>query len=172
MDKREIDLLEALNAEKTPTQRELANQTGMSLGMVNNLIKKCARKGLLKIEKASGRHIKYNLTPQGLKKISERSLNYIKRSYQAIKVLTSTLLEQVEIDLEAERDIYLYGAKDEVYELIRTILDDNNIEHQLITDLADFKENTSSTDTVIYFWDFQYYEKLEETGSRIFNVVG
>ena len=171
MDKREIDLLEALNAEKTPTQRELANQTGMSLGMVNNLIKKCARKGLLKIEKASGRHIKYILTPQGLKKISERSLNYIKRSYQAIKVLASTLLEQVEIDLEAGRDIYLYGAKDEVYELIRTILDDNGVNYKFISDLAEFKDHARVTNSVIYFWDFEYFVKLEETGARVFNVV-
>ena len=168
MNKREIDLLEALNSKRIPTQRELADETGMSLGMVNNLIKKCAKKGLLKIEKVSRKNIRYLLTPAGLKKISERSLNYIIRSYRAIKVLTSELLERAEIDCDAESNIYLYGAKDEIYELVKTVLVDNGINFEVIDDLEEFGE---LSDGIIYYWDPDILEELERIDAEVFNIV-
>ena len=168
MDKREIDLLEVLSSNDTPTQREIANQTGISLGMVNNLIKKCAKKGFLKIKKVSGNNIRYILTYKGIKRISEQSLNYFKKSYRAIKYLTNTLSKQIKIDLKADRDIYLYGPNDEVYQLIESVLTDYSINFEVIEDLENHDNLINST---IYYWDPDYFEELNATEANIYNVI-
>jgi DNA-binding MarR family transcriptional regulator len=63
----EYQVLTHLQENEQTTQRNISQRTGLSLGAVNILLKKMARKGLIKIEKLNTRTIRYILTPQGMK---------------------------------------------------------------------------------------------------------
>ena len=93
MDEKITDVITILDREDSPSQREIAKQTGFSVGLVNTLIKKCAKKGLVKIERLNSRNIKYILTPEGIKEKTQKTIDYIKRSYQAIQQLQNRVAE-------------------------------------------------------------------------------
>ncbi len=61
-----LALLQAVDGDDQLTQRRLAARVGAALGLTNALIKRCARKGLIKIGEAPARRYAYYLTPKGL----------------------------------------------------------------------------------------------------------
>src|SRR6056297_2733433 len=121
MNEKITDVLNILDQEDNPSQREIAEKTGFSLGLVNILIKKCAKKGLLKIEKLNSRNIKYILTPEGIKEKTKKTINYVQRSYRAIQKMQIRVAE-----LAGEyknRTIYVLNSdNDEITELVQDTL--------------------------------------------------
>jgi DNA-binding MarR family transcriptional regulator len=107
MDEKITDVLTILDREDSPSQREIAKQTGFSVGLVNTLIKKCAKKGLVKIERLNSRNIKYILTPEGIKEKTQKTIDYIKRSYQAIQQLQNRVTELALKHSSEGKEIYL-----------------------------------------------------------------
>lgn len=63
-----------------PSQRQLAGQAGLSLGMTNVLLKRFAERGWVKLKRLSSRSLRYILTPDGMEEIMLRSLAYFSRA--------------------------------------------------------------------------------------------
>ena len=70
-------LLAAVEGEEELTQRGLAARVGSALGLTNSLIKRCIRKGLIKIGEAPARRYAYYLTPKGLSEKSRLVAEYL-----------------------------------------------------------------------------------------------
>ena len=47
------------------SQRRIAEELGIALGLVNAYLKRCVKKGLVKVSQAPARRYAYYLTPQG-----------------------------------------------------------------------------------------------------------
>ena len=62
---RTLKLLEAIDSSEPPTQRELARDLNISLGLVNAFVKRLAKKGYFKITTIPKKRAKYLLTPKG-----------------------------------------------------------------------------------------------------------
>ena len=60
-----LGLLEAVEAGRARTQRGLAADLGIALGLVNIYLKRCIKKGLVKVSQAPAHRYGYYLTPQG-----------------------------------------------------------------------------------------------------------
>lgn len=157
MEKNITDILNVLDDRDNPSQREIAKETGISLGLVNTLIKKCAKKGLVKIERLNARNIKYILTPAGIKEKTEKTLNYIKKSYRAVKEIEARVLKLVEENKKEEKNIYLYEAnreESEILDLIETIFKGNNIDYEVIYDPKEL-DSLNSEEDILYHWDLE-----------------
>lgn len=80
----ELDLLEKIySAEKASsrlTQRELAQSSGLSLGMTNAIIRRFEEDGLIRLTRHSTKSISYSLTAEGLAAISQRAATYIRKA--------------------------------------------------------------------------------------------
>jgi DNA-binding MarR family transcriptional regulator len=80
----ELSLLEKIHeAEKGPkhlTQRDLAQATGLSLGMTNALVKRFAELGWIKLTHLSTKSIRYALTPEGVAEIAMRTAGHFQRA--------------------------------------------------------------------------------------------
>ncbi len=72
-----LALLQAMEGEEELTQRGLAARVGSALGLTNALIKRCIRKGLVKIGEAPARRYAYYLTPKGLSEKSRLVAEYL-----------------------------------------------------------------------------------------------
>ncbi|MEE8172064.1 MAG: winged helix-turn-helix transcriptional regulator [Alphaproteobacteria bacterium] len=59
------DLLVRVGASEHVNQRTLAKELGIALGMTNAYVKRCVRKGLIKISEIPPNRYAYYLTPQG-----------------------------------------------------------------------------------------------------------
>jgi DNA-binding MarR family transcriptional regulator len=155
MNEKITDILDILAREEDLTQREIAQKTGISLGLVNILIKKCAKKGLLKIERINSRNIRYILTPEGITELTKRTINYVKRSYIAIKKLQWRIRELAEKHSKQGKKIYILNReKDEVFQLVRNTLNDLNIKYNIINDRQSINNlEIDNKDIVIYYWD-------------------
>ena len=98
-------------------QRQLTAKTSLSLGTVNIILHRLVSRGLVKIEKISSRQLRYILTPQGLALCTKKTLGFVKQAYQQIAKLQSIYAASL-ARLEDTKAIYLFGKKDEIYEIL------------------------------------------------------
>lgn len=167
MESREINILEVLQNEDNLSQREIAERTGMSLGMVNMLLKKCIKKGFVKIERLNGRSVRYILTPKGFKEKTKKTLEYISKSYRAIIKITNYIKELTEQQVKDGKEIWILGNKDEMFELVTTVLKEMKIDFEITSKI----ENIDPKDnTVIYLWEPEIEEKIKELKVNYINV--
>src|ERR1700749_4122658 len=64
-----------------PTQRRIAEELGIALGLVNAYLKRCVKKGLVKVSEAPARRYAYYLTPQGFAEKSRLTVEYLTSSF-------------------------------------------------------------------------------------------
>lgn len=76
-----LQILEAIEDESGVTQRGLARQVGVALGLANSYLKRCVRKGLIKIHQAPANRYLYYLTPQGFAEKSRLTAKYLSYSF-------------------------------------------------------------------------------------------
>ena len=82
---RTLRLLEEIEQNHTPSQRYLAKQLNVSLGLVNSFIRRLAQKGYFKVTTIPKNRVKYILTPEGAAKKTKLTYEYIHYSYQFYK---------------------------------------------------------------------------------------
>jgi DNA-binding MarR family transcriptional regulator len=76
-----LGLLDAVEQEHAQSQRLLASELGIALGLVNAYLKRCIKKGLVKVRGAPARRYAYYLTPQGLAEKSRLTVEYLSYSF-------------------------------------------------------------------------------------------
>ena len=76
----EIELLSALEQREVVTQPALAKRLSISVGMVNALLKRTARKGLVKAKAAPYKRWAYYVTPEGFEEKSRLVARYLDTS--------------------------------------------------------------------------------------------
>jgi len=76
-----LEILETIEARSDVTQRHLARSTGIALGLTNSYLKRCVRKGLIKIHQAPANRYLYYLTPKGLAEKSRLTARYLSVSF-------------------------------------------------------------------------------------------
>ncbi|NNC99691.1 MAG: winged helix-turn-helix transcriptional regulator [Gammaproteobacteria bacterium] len=60
-----LELLQAIDQKDDISQRHLAQQMGVALGLANSYLKRCVKKGLIKMKTAPANRYLYYLTPHG-----------------------------------------------------------------------------------------------------------
>ena len=112
-DLRTLKILERVDNEKTPSQRELSVELNISLGLVNSFIKRLVTKGFVKITTIPKNRIKYILTPTGAAEKTRLTYKYIQHSYSFYKDARQKL-RQLYLDLENQgvTRIVFYGTGD------------------------------------------------------------
>ncbi len=80
-----LGLLQAVERESGQSQRRLAAELGIALGLVNIYLKRCVNKGLLKMAEAPARRYAYYLTPQGFAEKTRLTLEYMSYSFDLFR---------------------------------------------------------------------------------------
>jgi DNA-binding MarR family transcriptional regulator len=76
-----LDLLNSVERDGGQSQRRLASELGIALGLVNAYLRRCIRKGLVKATAAPARRYIYYLTPQGFAEKSRLTVEYLSVSF-------------------------------------------------------------------------------------------
>jgi len=76
-----LGLLDAVEQNRAQSQRLLASELGIALGLVNAYLKRCIKKGLVKVRTAPARRYAYYLTPQGFAEKSRLTVEYLSYSF-------------------------------------------------------------------------------------------
>lgn len=76
-----LSLLEQVERDGAKSQRHMASELGIAVGLVNAYLKRCVKKGLVKVNEAPARRYAYYLTPQGFAEKSRLTLDYLSYSF-------------------------------------------------------------------------------------------
>src|SRR6187549_1606185 len=76
-----LGLLTAIEENSAVTQRSVASDLGIALGLANSYLKRCVRKGLVKVAQVPSRRYAYFLTPQGFAEKSRLTAEYLSHSF-------------------------------------------------------------------------------------------
>ena len=76
-----LGVLSAVDADSSVTQRSLASELGIALGLTNSYLKKCIDKGLVKIKQVPANRYAYYLTPRGFSEKSRLTAEYLQASF-------------------------------------------------------------------------------------------
>jgi len=88
-----LGLLDAVERERAQSQRLLASELGIALGLVNAYLKRCIKKGLVKVRSAPARRYAYYLTPQGFAEKSRLTVDYLSYSFSFFRQAKNDCLE-------------------------------------------------------------------------------
>src|SRR5258708_36985327 len=75
-----LNLLNSVD-DGAQSQRRIAEELGIALGLVNAYLKRCIKKGLVKVSQAPARRYAYYLTPQGFAEKSRLTVEYLSSSF-------------------------------------------------------------------------------------------
>lgn len=76
-----LDLLSSVESDGARSQRHIAAELGIALGLVNAYLRRCVKKGLVKVQDAPARRYAYYLTPQGFAEKSRLTVQYLSDSF-------------------------------------------------------------------------------------------
>ncbi len=76
-----LNLLNSVESDGSKSQRHLAAELGIALGLVNAYLRRCVGKGLLKVSQAPARRYAYYLTPHGFAEKSRLTVEYLSSSF-------------------------------------------------------------------------------------------
>jgi DNA-binding MarR family transcriptional regulator len=75
-----VQLLSQIEQNPSFTQRSLAGELNIALGLMNQYLKRCLTKGWIRASQVSARRITYFLTPEGFSEKSRMVKDYLARS--------------------------------------------------------------------------------------------
>ena len=76
-----LELLDAVGKRSDISQRYLARHMGVALGLANSYLKRCVRKGFIKVSEAPANRYLYYLTPKGFAEKSRLTASYLSNSF-------------------------------------------------------------------------------------------
>ena len=89
-----LGLLNAVHENHSLTQRSMAQDLGIALGLANAYLKRCVRKGYVKVRQIPKNRYAYYLTPQGFAEKSRLTAEYFSQSFNFFR-LARTECEEI-----------------------------------------------------------------------------
>jgi len=93
LNEKELRVLNQVAQNSVISQRELARETGISLGLINVILNKFLKTGYLQVASLNKRKLEYLLTPQGFLTITRRTYQFATRTIQNYRNLQRQLAE-------------------------------------------------------------------------------
>lgn len=91
-----LELLKSVEQDGGQSQRRLAAELGIALGLVNAYLKRCVSKGLVKVQNVPARRYAYYLTPQGFAEKSRLTVDYLTSSFSFFREAKADCLAMFE----------------------------------------------------------------------------
>jgi len=115
----EYELLDAIAQDSLVTQASLSVCLGMAVGSVNWYIKRLITCGYVKVSHLDRTRLKYQLTPEGISLLTQRTLQYLKRSltiYSDLRQKAKAIVN--DLRSQGVTHVYLEGD-DDVIDILR-----------------------------------------------------
>lgn len=77
-----LGVLSVIEGDDRATQRAISQELGIALGLTNAYLKKCVRKGFVKVRQVPANRYAYYLTPQGFAEKSRLTAEYLSVSFR------------------------------------------------------------------------------------------
>jgi DNA-binding MarR family transcriptional regulator len=135
-----LKLLARIEREPSVSQRVLASELGIALGLMNNYLKRCVKKGWIRVSQVPARRFVYYLTPEGFKEKSRMVASHLTNSLTFFRSAHAQCTEALNICLDNEwRKIALVGPGD-LADIVRLVAQSIPIHVELVGELHLLKD--------------------------------
>lgn len=108
-----LGVLDLVERDPVLTQRSVAKELGIALGLANAYLKRCIHKGLVKVSQAPARRYAYYLTPQGFAEKSRLTASYLAYSFSFFRQARAQFTDIFEVAVKrGQRRLALAGEGD------------------------------------------------------------
>lgn len=130
-DHRDLTILENVFRESSISQRDLAKKTGLSLGLINALMKTFIQDGLIAVSHLNKKKVKYQLTPKGVLLLTHRNYQQTMEALRTCALFRQNV-ESLVKDLKSSgvERVSLHGDG-EIRDFVISLLKDSATEHHL-----------------------------------------
>ena len=103
-------IADTLEDQPMASQRVLAQNAGMSIGLMNAVLKRFVERGWIMLTNVNMRKLCYAITPQGISELKERSQNFARRTFEIANKYNDTLCQLViKAKQNKKSKLVLYG---------------------------------------------------------------
>jgi len=108
-----LGVLDVVERDPSVTQRSVARELGIALGLANAYLRRCVRKGLIKVSEVPRRRYAYYLTPQGFAEKSRLTATYLSDSFSFFRMARTQCAELFVLAIgRGQRRLALLGPGD------------------------------------------------------------
>jgi len=165
---KEFLLIQEISRNPEATQRHLSESLGVSLGTTNLLIRRLARKGLVKVQQLDWKRTRYLLTLEGALEKSRKAYHYTVYTFRIFRQLQENILSVLTSEHAAGRRDFVFVADNELLELLRETAEGYGLEGARFIFAADFATVPASADLVFYA---SLDRPPEKKGRRFVSIV-
>jgi hypothetical protein len=134
-----VRMLSQIETNSALTQRSMASELDIALGLMNQYLKLCISKGWIRATKVSPRRIRYFLTPEGFAEKSRMVTKYLTRSLAFFK---DARIQCEDVFAECEKrdwfNICLFGPSD-LADIAKLVAGETRLRVTAIQDLDQLK---------------------------------
>lgn len=127
---RTLEILEAIEQRDNMTQRHLADRMGVALGLANSYLKRCVRKGLVKVHQAPANRYLYYLTPKGFSEKSRLTAKYLSISFDFYRKAGNSFRHNFEYSNQQGWENILFCGISELSEIASLRIIEYGLEHK------------------------------------------
>jgi len=108
-----LGLLNAVHENSALTQRSVARELDIALGLANAYLKRCVKKGLIKVSQVPANRYAYYLTPKGFAEKSRLTAEYLSSSFGFFRAARQQCTDAfIECGRQGWRHVALAGTGD------------------------------------------------------------
>ncbi len=123
-----LGVLSAVEEDSSITQRSIASELGIALGLANSYLKRCVEKGLVKITQVPRNRYAYYLTPRGFTEKARLTADYLKFSFHFFRRSRIEFENILDNCIQKNKTKILFSDISEVSEIAILSSLDKNIE--------------------------------------------
>ncbi|MGH8615233.1 MAG: winged helix-turn-helix transcriptional regulator [Gammaproteobacteria bacterium] len=112
-----LQILSAIEEKSDLSQRHIADRLGVALGLANSYLKRCVRKGLIKMQHAPANRYLYYLTPKGFAEKSRLTAQYLIVSFALYRKAGESFVRVFELCRARGHDRVLLAGVSELAEI-------------------------------------------------------
>jgi len=174
MSKSDLDTLLELKADPSQSQRSLSRKLNISLGLTNSILQNLIHRGLIKVQKMTGRKILYLITPKGMVQATNFIYDRVRETrhyYQYAKDLLTARFT-ILYDKGARRAV-IYGTGQLAEITYLSLLDSPLRLHSIITDEPAPAQQKFLGHEVLSLSDFieKYSQQLSEKSQKELLII-
>lgn len=130
-------MLELISQRPSVSQRELAETTGLSLGLINLTLKRLIKTGHIKVSALNRRKLEYLLTSKSIIELTNRTTNYIARTFETFSTYKTHIDDLLKELIDQGHNQFALLGRGEVSSIVELFLTKRFIKHRTIEDGED-----------------------------------
>lgn len=134
----ELKIIDEISKEGNITQRELSKRSNLSLGAVNLILKRLAKRGLIKTRGLDKKKVEYMVTPKGFSEKAKKTYNYVLKTVDLVKTIKEEIAKIVLEEYNQGQKQFVILGGDDLADIIELAL--KGFPYQRVNDIKEIKD--------------------------------